>query len=155
MARTQLTDRSASFCAAEFAGQSSARHRQSRGNSGEIVFRILHLNLNCSEHLTVGEHWHRDAVVTEFQFTRRHGNTRLANCAEVMPELLGRHDCVSRELRETLREEAVGDACRRKRQQHLAEGGRVCGQRRSDVKTRNRVVRSFLYVLDFAAGQDA
>ena len=148
----ELTDRSASFrCAGEFAGQSSARQRQSWGNSGEIVLGILHLNLYCGEHFTVGEHWHRDAVVSDFQFTRRHGNPRLANCAEVMSELVGRHDCVSRELRETLREEPVGDACRRERQQHLAEGRRVCGQRRSDVKTRNRVMRSFLYVLDLAA----
>ena len=102
--RLWLTDRSASFrCAGEFAGQSSARQRQSWGNSGEIVLSILHLNLYCREHFTVGEHWHRDAVVSDFQFTRRHGNPRLANCAEVMPELVGCHDCVSRELRDPSR----------------------------------------------------
>ena len=88
------------------------------------------------------------------KFTRtRHGDTRLANCAEVVSELLGRHDCVSRVLGETLREEAVGDACRRKRQRRFAEGCRVCGQRRGDVKSRNRVIRIliFSYVLDLAS----
>ena len=152
MPRTELTDGAASSrCAAEFAGQPSARHRQGRGDAGEIVLRILQLNFYCGQHFTVGEHRHGDAVISDFQFTRRHGETRPANGAEVMPELLGRHDRVSGELRETLHEETVRDPCRRERQQHLAEGCRVRGQRRGDVKTRHRVMRSLLHVPDLAA----
>ena len=67
LAGTKLTDGAASSCcAAEFAGQPSARQRQSRGDAGEIALRIFDLNLYCGQHFTVGEHRHRDAVISDF-----------------------------------------------------------------------------------------
>jgi hypothetical protein len=47
--RTKATYGSMSFrCGAEFAGQPSAGHCQSRGDAGQIVLRILHLPLGTT-----------------------------------------------------------------------------------------------------------
>jgi hypothetical protein len=100
--------------------------------------------------LSVGEHRHGDAMISDFQFTRRHGDGASANCAEVMPELLWRHDCVSGELRESLREQTVRDRVGENANSTLPRAV-ACAVASQRVETRHRIVRSLLDVSDLVA----
>ena len=118
----------------EFARQAPARRDEGRGQRCEFGSWVPHLQFECCNRLVVAEYGHRNGTCSALKFVNRYGHPHPANRGQVMPESIRCGDGVSGELRETLRDEPVCDACRRECQQHLSDGSGVSRETRARIE---------------------